>query len=33
MDSVKSESDKDITDLKEKHKQEVHEMMLENQAL
>ncbi|CDW85959.1 UNKNOWN [Stylonychia lemnae] len=33
LDTFKHESEKELNDLREKHKQEVHEMMLENQAL
>lgn len=33
LESVKYESDKEKNDVKEKHKQDVHELMLENQAL
>lgn len=33
IDTHKYESEKEIADLRDKHKQEIHEMMLENQAL
>lgn len=33
METIKHESEKDLNDAKEKHRQEVHEMLIENQAL
>jgi regulator of replication initiation timing len=33
METHKYESEKEMTDVRDKHKHEMHEMMLENQAL
>jgi hypothetical protein len=33
VESIKYESEKDLNDVREKHKQEVHELLLENQVL